>query len=75
MASSWTDFLKKYAKDNNMKYNEAMKSAKARAAYNKSKGVKAGKKGSASKTDKGKEDFTTKKGGMRKTARKAYEKS
>lgn len=50
-----------------------MKSADARAEYNKSKGVKAGKKGAASKTDKGKEDFTTKKGGMRKTARKAYE--
>ena len=57
-----------------MKYNQAMKDPKARAAYNKSKGVKAGKKGSASKTDKGKENFTTKKGGMRKTARKAYEK-
>lgn len=49
-----------------------MKDPKARAAYNKSKGVKAGKKGAASKTDKGKEDFTTKKGGARKTARKAY---
>tara|TARA_R100001163_G_C5046178_1_gene183476 strand:+ start:919 stop:1140 length:222 start_codon:yes stop_codon:yes gene_type:complete len=72
--TAWTDFLKKYAKDNDMKYNQAMKDPKARAAYNKSKGVKAGKKGSASKTDKGKENFTTKKGGMRKTARKAYEK-
>ena len=51
-----------------------MSSKKARAGFNKSKGVTAGKKGSASKTDKGKENFTTKKGGMRKTARKAYEK-
>ena len=72
--TAWTDFLKKYAKDNDMKYNQAMKDPKARAAYNKSKGVKAGKKGSASKTDKGKENFTTKKGGMRKPARNAYEK-
>jgi len=73
MATAWTDFLKKYAKENNMKYNQAMKSSAARAAYNKSKGVKPGKKGSASKTDKGKENFTTKKGGARKTARRAYE--
>lgn len=70
--TAWTDFLKKFAKDNNMNYAKAMKDPKARAAYNKSKGVKAGKKGAASKTDKGKEDFTTKKGGARKTARKAY---
>ena len=70
--TAWMDFLKKFAKDNNMNYAKAMKDPKARAAYNKSKGVKAGKKGAASKTDKGKEDFTTKKGGARKTARKAY---
>ena len=44
-----------------MNYAKAMKDPKARAAYNKSKGVKAGTKGAASKTDKGKEDFTTKK--------------
>ena len=72
--STWTDFLKSYAKKHKMSYREAMKSTTARAEYNKNKGVKAGKKGAASKTDKGKEDFTTKKGGSRKTARKAYEK-
>ena len=72
--TAWTDYLKKFAKDNDMSYSAAMKSSKARAGYNKSKGVKAGKKGSASKTDKGKENYTTKKGGTRKTARKAYEK-
>ena len=32
-----------------MNYAKAMKDPKARAAYNKSKGVKAGKKGAASK--------------------------
>jgi hypothetical protein len=74
MGTKWTDFLKSYAKKNKMNYSQALKDPKARAAYNKDKGVKAGKKGSASKTDKGKENFTTKKGGARKTARKAYEK-
>ena len=29
MANSWITFVKKYAKDNNMKYNEALKSAGA----------------------------------------------
>ncbi len=72
--TAWTDYLKKFAKDNKISYKEAMSSKKARAGFNKSKGVTAGKKGSASKTDKGKENFTTKKGGARKTARKAYEK-
>ena len=61
MASSWIEHVKKYAKDNNLKYNEALK--KAGATF---------KKGSPSKTMKGEKDFTTKKGGMRKTARKAY---
>ena len=72
LMTKWTDFLKSYAKKNNMSYGEAMRSSAARAAFDKSKGVKPGKKGAASKSDKGKEDFTTKKGGMRKTARKAY---
>ena len=72
--TAWTDFLKSYAKKNKMNYAQALKDPKARKEYNKQKGVKAGTKGSASKTDKGKENFTTKKGGMRKTARKAYEK-
>lgn len=70
--SKWTDFLKSYSKKHNMSYGEAMKDKAARAAFDKSKGVKPGTKGAASKTDKGKEDFTTKKGGTRKTARKAY---
>ena len=50
-----------YAKKNKMTYPQAMKSSAARAAYNKSKGVKAGKKGAASKSKPGDEDFTTKK--------------
>jgi len=61
--SAWTDHVKKYAKDNNIKYGDALK--KASASY---------KKGSPSKTNSGEKDFTTKKGGVRKTARRAYEK-
>ena len=60
--SAWTDHVKKYSKDNNIKYGEALK--KAVASY---------KKGSRSKTKPGEKDFTTKKGSVRKTARKAYE--
>ena len=63
MANDWITHVKKYAKDHNIKYGDAMK--KAKATY---------KKGSPSKTDKGELDFSTKKGGSRKTARKAYEK-
>lgn len=63
MANDWINHVKKYAKDHNIKYGEAM--SKAKASY---------KKGSPSKTHKGEKDFTTKKGGVRKTARKAYEK-
>jgi len=74
VANKFIQFVMKYAKDNNMKYNDALKSKKVKMAYDKSKGVSPGKKGAASKTMKGKEDFTTKKGGMRKTARKAFEK-
>ncbi len=75
MANSWITFITKWAKDNKVKYNDALKSPKAKAAYNKSKGTSAGKKGAVKDTGKGKDeelDFTTKKGGMRKTARKAY---
>jgi len=60
--SAWTDHVKKFAKDNNIKYGEALK--KASATY---------KKGSPSKTKPGEKDFTTKKSGVRKTARRAYE--
>jgi hypothetical protein len=69
--SKWIEFVKKYAKENNMKYNEALK--KAGPAYRKEMGIKKDTKGAPSKTMPGKEDFTTKKGGMRKTARKAFE--
>jgi len=75
MANSWIEFVKAYAKKNNMKYNEALKDPKLRAAYNKSKGTSTGKKGAVKTTGKGKDkelDDTTKKGGVRKTARKAY---
>jgi|TARA_A100000171_G_scaffold5954_1_gene4681 hypothetical protein len=71
-SSDWIKFVKEYAKKNNMKYNEALK--KAGPEYRKMKGIKAGTKGAPSKTKPGEEDFTTKKGGMRKTARKAFEK-
>jgi len=60
--SAWTDHVKKYSKDNNIKYGDALK--KASASY---------KKGSPSKTMKGEKDFETRKGGVRKTGRKAYE--
>jgi len=72
MASKWIDFVKAYAKKNNIKYNEALK--KAGPEYRRMMGEKAGTKGAPSKTKPGEEDFTTKKGGMRKTARKAFEK-
>lgn len=63
MVSAWISHVQKYAKDNNVKYSEALK--KAGASY---------KKGSPSKTMKGEKDFTTKRGMVRKTARRAYEK-
>jgi len=70
--SKWTEFVKEYAKKNNIKYGEALK--KAGPEYRKKMGIKAGDKGSPSKTKPSEIDFSTKKGGMRKTARKAYEK-
>lgn len=72
MASKWIDFVKAYSKKNNISYTEALK--KAGPEYRKMMGEKAGTKGAPSKTKPGEEDFTTKKGGMRKTARKAFEK-
>ncbi len=60
-----------------MKYNEALKDKGLKSAYDKSKGTSKGKKGAVKTTGKGKgkeEDFTTKKGGDRKTSRKAFEK-
>jgi hypothetical protein len=47
--SGWTDFVKKYAKSNNISYKEALK--KAAPEYRKSKGKKMDKE---SKMDKGK---------------------
>ena len=38
MANSWISFVKAFAKKEGMKYNEALKSPKLKAAYNKSKG-------------------------------------
>ena len=72
MASKWIMFVKEYAKKNNISYTEALK--KAGPEYRKKMGEKKDTKGAPSKTKPGDEDFTTKKGGVRKTARKAYEK-
>ena len=77
MANSWIEFVKSYAKKNNMKYNDALKDPKLKKEYEKSKNTSKGKKGAVMESGKGKNkelDFTTKKGGMRKTARKAYKK-
>lgn len=74
MANSWIMFLKKWAKDNKMKYSEAIKDPKVKVAYNKSKGTSTGKKGAVKTTGKGKNeelDDTTKKGGKKKAV-KAY---
>ena len=35
MANKWIDHVKKYAKDHNMKYMEALKDPKCKAAYKK----------------------------------------
>lgn len=72
MANSWIEFVKSYASKNKMKYNEALKDPKLKAAYNKSKGTSKGKKGAVSSSGDNKIDDSTKKGGMRKTARKAF---
>ena len=71
MASNWVNFVKEYMKKNNLSYTEALK--KAGPEYRKKMGVKKGDKGAPSKTMPGKEDFETRKGGVRKPARKAYE--
>tara|TARA_R110002096_G_scaffold248690_1_gene441100 strand:+ start:18416 stop:18667 length:252 start_codon:yes stop_codon:yes gene_type:complete len=74
MANSWIEFVKAYASKNKMKYNEALKDPKLKIAYNKSKGTSKGKKGAVSSSGDNKIDDSTKKGGMRKTARKAFKK-
>jgi len=72
MASKWIDFVKAYSKKNNMSYTDALK--KAGPEYRKMMGIKAGTKGAPSKTMPTKEDFSTKKSDVRKTARRAFEK-
>jgi len=72
MASKWIEYVKEYAKKNNISYPEALK--KAGPEYRRMMGEKAGTKGAPSKTMPGKEDFSTKKDNVRKTARRAYEK-
>ncbi len=77
MANSWIEFVKSYAKKKGMKYNEALKDPNLKKEYDKSKGTSTGKKGAVKETGKGKGkelDFSTKKGGSRKTARKAFDK-
>jgi len=64
-------YVKDFAKKNNMSYSESLK--KAGPSYRKEMGIKAGTKGAPSKTMAGKEDFTTKRGMERKTARRAFE--
>ncbi len=71
MASKWISFVKAYSKKNNISYPEALK--KAGPEYRKMMGEKPGSKGAPSKTKPGDEDFTTKKGMERKTARRAFE--
>jgi hypothetical protein len=39
MANSWIEYVKAYAKKNNMKYNEALKDPKCKAGYKKGEGV------------------------------------
>lgn len=68
MATTWIQHVQSVAKAKGIKYGEAMKIA------SKTWKGKAGTKGAPSKTRPGEKDFTTKKGGARKTARKAYEK-
>jgi hypothetical protein len=70
--SKWIEFVKEFQKKNNISYTEALK--KAGPEYRKMMGIKKGDKGSPSKTMKGKLDFSTKKGDVRKTARRAFEK-
>jgi len=69
--TKWTDFVKAYSKKNNISYSESLK--KAGPEYRKMMGIKKDTKGAPSKTKPGEEDFTTKKSGVRRTARRAFE--
>lgn len=71
--SEWTDFVKKYAKANNMTYGEALK--KASPEYRKKKGTKGAVNISRVKQEKKRgemdtKDFTTKKGDKLKTGKR-----
>jgi len=76
--SEWVDFVKKYAKDNDMSYKEALK--KAGPEYRKRKGTKGAVNISRVKKEK-KEgrgdtmDFTTKKGDKLKTGKRKGQKA
>lgn len=70
--SEWTDFVKKYAKANNITYGEALK--KAAPEYRKKKGTKGAVNVSRVKAEKKRgemdtKDFTTKKGDKLKTGK------
>ncbi len=66
--TAWTEHIKAVAKKEKISYKEAMKIASK--TFKKSEP----KAGQPSKTMKGEEDFTTKKGKERETARRAFEK-
>lgn len=71
--SEWIDFVKKYAKANNMTYGEALK--KAAPEYRKKKGTKGAVNISRVKQEKKRgemdtKDFTTKKGDKLKTGKR-----
>jgi len=72
--NKFVKFVKAHASKNKMTYSEALKDPKMRMAYDKTKKVSPGKKGAASKSMPGKIDDSTKKGGVRRTARRAFEK-
>lgn len=70
--TEWTDFVKKYAKANNITYGEALK--KAAPEYRKKKGTKGAVNVSRVKSEKKRgqgdtQDFTTKKGDKLKTGK------
>ena len=56
--NSWVTFLKQWSAEHNMPYGQALKSAEAKAAYNKAKGIKTGHKG-AVLAKAGKKQFRT----------------
>ncbi len=70
--TEWTDFVKKYAKANNIPYGQALK--KAAPEYRKKKGTKGAVNVSRVKAEKKRgemdtKDFTTKKGDKLKTGK------